>query len=50
MDFGNTIKGKGIVYCLFFAFGHIRLAARGVQERFRVYKILFAAEMSNCVL
>lgn len=48
---GNRKKGKGMVYCSFLAFGQITLAVREMQEGpLRVYKSLFAAEMSNCVL
>ncbi len=47
---GNTRKGKGIVYYLFLALGQITLAVREMQEEpLRVYKGIFAAEMSNCV-
>lgn len=39
------------MYCLFLALGQITLAVREMQEgTLRVYKGLFAAEMSNCVL
>lgn len=51
MDSWKHKKRRGIVYSLLFAFGQITLAVREMQEGpLRVFKGLFAAEMSNCVL